>query len=230
MRHVEFSSVFHHLSPINFSHSPDLSAPTALNLNGAFVHIELEVSYLWRQFSVISSDPEESRKSPNVVTIKNLAAFDPNIHVKRFNITDVVDRNGLELKDFFLPCMKSAPHGEHVNFAKQNDASDPEAALVNHLRVNDPPDNAALFSYRAGARHRPLTKSAFEKQLKQAFKIDGIRIGSTVEYLLRGVPIDVMKIKGRLALASKATSGSMLESWHPTCKLSQSFTKMFFES
>ncbi|KAJ7658627.1 hypothetical protein DFH06DRAFT_1044561 [Mycena polygramma] len=140
-------------------------------------------------------------------TVKNLTAFNPAIHVKRSDVTDVVDRNGLRLKDFFLPRTKSAAHGEHVNWAKQNGPSDPEAALANHFRVNDPPRNGALFAYRHGAGHRPLTRAALDKRLKQAFKdagldpllIHGIRIGSTVEYLLRGVPIDVMKIKGRWA-------------------------------
>jgi hypothetical protein len=140
-------------------------------------------------------------------TVKNLTAFDPTVHVKRSNISDIMDRNGLKLKDFFLPWTKSAAHGEHVHFAKQNGLSDPESALENHFRVNNPPPDIALFAYRYGSTHRPLTRSAFDRRLKEAFKnagldplqIHGIRIGSTVEYLLRGVPIDVMKIKGRWA-------------------------------
>ncbi|KAJ6590322.1 hypothetical protein B0H10DRAFT_1830858, partial [Mycena sp. CBHHK59/15] len=50
----------------------------------------------------------------------------------------------------------------------------------------------------------PLTRPTFGKKLKRAFKdagidllmIHSIHIGSTVEYLLPGVPIDVMKVKG----------------------------------
>jgi hypothetical protein len=140
-------------------------------------------------------------------TLKNLSAFDAAIHVKRSDITTVVDRNGLKQTDFFLPKTKSAPQGEHVHFAKQNGVTDPEAALANHFRVNNPPPNSALFSHRFGGTHRPLTKSALDRRIKLAFKgagldpllIHGFRIGSTVEYLLRGVPLDVMKVKGRWA-------------------------------
>ncbi|KZT18308.1 hypothetical protein NEOLEDRAFT_1030631, partial [Neolentinus lepideus HHB14362 ss-1] len=54
---------------------------------------------------------------------------------------------------------------------------------------------------------RPLTKTAFIQRLSKAARaagIDplqghGIRIGATLEYLLRGVPFDVVKVKGRWA-------------------------------
>ncbi|KAJ7243502.1 hypothetical protein C8J57DRAFT_1366042 [Mycena rebaudengoi] len=119
-------------------------------------------------------------------TLKNLSAFDAAIHVKRSDITTVVDRNGLEQTDFFLPKTKSAPQGEHVHFTKQNGVTDPEAALANHFRVNNPPPNSALFSHRFGGTHRPLTKSTLDRRIKLAFK------GA-------GVPLDVMKVKGRWA-------------------------------
>ncbi|KZV78240.1 hypothetical protein EXIGLDRAFT_571631, partial [Exidia glandulosa HHB12029] len=53
----------------------------------------------------------------------------------------------------------------------------------------------------------PLTRHAFQKRLKAAAAAAGfalppthsIRIGSTTEYLLRGVPFDVMRAKGRWA-------------------------------
>lgn len=63
-----------------------------------------------------------------------------------------------------------------------------------------------LFSYtdNNGAR-LPLTKSAFLRKLKDLgnlLKMDfgpghGIRIGSTVWNLLRGMPFEVMRVKGR---------------------------------
>jgi hypothetical protein len=57
-----------------------------------------------------------------------------------------------------------------------------------------------------GAR-RPLTKTAFIARLHKAFKSakleplqgHGIRIGSTLFYLLRGTPFDVVKTIGRWA-------------------------------
>jgi hypothetical protein len=54
---------------------------------------------------------------------------------------------------------------------------------------------------------KPLTKSKFLEVVHQAavsaglekLQGHGIRIGSTLEYLLRGVPFDVVKVKGRWA-------------------------------
>ena len=50
-----------------------------------------------------------------------------------------------------------------------------------------------------------MTKTIFQKQVSEAAlaaklpRLTGhsIRIGSTMEYLLRGLPFDVMKVKGR---------------------------------
>ncbi|KAJ7447175.1 hypothetical protein FB451DRAFT_780703 [Mycena latifolia] len=140
-------------------------------------------------------------------TVKTLTSFDPAIHVKPSDVSRVADRNGLEQTNFALPRTKSAPHGENVYWAKQNGPSDPEAALANHLTVNTPRANDALFSHLHGSGRRPLTKTAFKRRLTEAFKaaniqfihVHGIRIGSTLEYLLRGIPLDVMKAKGRWA-------------------------------
>jgi len=56
-------------------------------------------------------------------------------------------------------------------------------------------------------KHKPLTKAKFIKVVAKAARaagldprqVHGIRIGSTLEYLLRGTPFDVMKVKGRWA-------------------------------
>ncbi|KAJ6596160.1 hypothetical protein DFH09DRAFT_1024018 [Mycena vulgaris] len=140
-------------------------------------------------------------------TVKTLTSFDPAIHVKPDDVSKVTDRNGLEQTNFALPWTKSAPHGESVYWAKQNGVSDPEAAFANHLSINSPPAGGALFSHLHGTGRRPLTKTAFRRRLTDAFKaagiqfihVHGIRIGSTLEYLLRGIPLDVMKAKGRWA-------------------------------
>ncbi|KAJ6453434.1 hypothetical protein C8R47DRAFT_997724 [Mycena vitilis] len=140
-------------------------------------------------------------------SVKTLTSFDPAIHVKPSDISEVGDRNHLSQTNFSLPRTKSAPHGESVYWAAQNGLSDPKAALANHLAVNSPLQNGALFSYLHRKGRRPLTKAAFRTRLAAAFKaadvdfihVHGIRIGSTLEYLLRGVPLDVMKVKGRWA-------------------------------
>ena len=64
-----------------------------------------------------------------------------------------------------------------------------------------------LFAYRVKHARRPLTKTKFLERVNEAARAagleplqgHGIRIGSTLEYLLRGVPFDVMKAKGRWA-------------------------------
>jgi hypothetical protein len=140
-------------------------------------------------------------------TTHRLDAFDPAIHVKPSDIQDARDRQGLKMTNFHLPRTKTSINGEDVSWARQDGPSDPEEALQNHLRINDPPLDNALFAYRHKNSHRPLTKSNFLKRLAIATKAaghkplqgHGIRIGGTLEYLLRNVPFDVVKVKGRWA-------------------------------
>ncbi|KIJ11381.1 hypothetical protein PAXINDRAFT_84572, partial [Paxillus involutus ATCC 200175] len=91
--------------------------------------------------------------------------------------------------------------------AKQVSSSDPHAAFENHLEINSPPHNGPLFAYRNGKSHKALTKGKFLLVLASALKASGrppmqghgIRIGSTLKYLLRNIPFDVIKVKGRWA-------------------------------
>ena len=81
----------------------------------------------------------------------------------------------------------------------------PDSAMQRHLDVNKLDQNFHLFGYSKKGRMVPLTKKTFQKRLADATAIAGllslhghsICIGSTLKYLLRGVPFDVMKIKGR---------------------------------
>ncbi|KIK72651.1 hypothetical protein PAXRUDRAFT_21746 [Paxillus rubicundulus Ve08.2h10] len=117
------------------------------------------------------------------------------------------DWQGLEVYNFHLPCTKSAPLGEDVSWAKQNGLSDPLSALENHFGVKDPPANGALFAYHHNNSHRPLTKKKFLSVLASTathvgiklLQGHGIRIGSTLEYLLWNIPFDVIKVKGHWA-------------------------------
>lgn len=117
------------------------------------------------------------------------------------------DRNGLSVTVLRLPRTKTSLQGEDIYWAKQAGPTDPEEALDNHRRVNQPPENKHLFSYRTNKGHQPLTKRKLIERLAKAAKAanldplqgHGIRIGSTLEYLLRGMPFDVMKTKGRWA-------------------------------
>ena len=108
---------------------------------------------------------------------------------------------------FRLPWTKKSPIGEEVSWAKQDGPHDPEEALNNHFRVNNPPVAAPLFAYHAKAGFTPLTRSKFLKVLDNAItaaglqplKGHGIRIRATLEYLLRKIPFEVVKVKGHWA-------------------------------
>ncbi|OCH89663.1 DNA breaking-rejoining enzyme [Obba rivulosa] len=143
------------------------------------------------------------------LTTRTLTCFDPNIHVKRCDRRIEADRNGLEQTIFFIPRTKCAPNGEDIYWAVQNGPTDPAAALENHLRVNPAQDDARtpLFAYRhqGAPKLRPLTKHALITRLASAARAadldplqgHGIRIGGTLEYLLRGKPFDAVRTIGR---------------------------------
>jgi len=143
-------------------------------------------------------------------TVPNLSSFqaEPTKYVKRSDVRQEVDRNGLKTTVFHLPRTKSSQAGEDISWAKQHGPSDPEVALANHFHVNNPPPDGALFAYKHSTNsHRPLTKTKFIARLAKAAKEaglnplqgHGIRIGATLEYLLRNIPFDVVKTMGRWA-------------------------------
>ncbi len=143
--------------------------------------------------------------------VRKLEGFDSSMSVSRKHLSHDQDRNGLKVTVVHLPKTKTSPHGEDVFWSKQNGDTDPDAALQNHLQINHPPQEGHLFAYmhQRGSRleHRALTKNKFLERIAKAARAvnleplqgHGIRIGSTLEYLLRGVPFDVMKVQGRWA-------------------------------
>lgn len=138
-------------------------------------------------------------------TVPSLKAFDRTTHVTVGDIRHDVDRHGFCVTVFCLPRTKTSPTGEEVYWASQSGLADPRAALTNHLAINRPSSSDALFSWRHKSGLRVLTRGAFLKCLKEAsarcgqgdLKGHGIRIGGTLEYLLRGVPFDAVKTMGR---------------------------------
>jgi hypothetical protein len=99
------------------------------------------------------------------------------------------------------------PSCEDVLWAKQNGPTDLDEAFQNYLLLNTPPNDGHLFAYKWKKGHHPLTKRAFILCLAEAAQAageeplqgHGIRIGSTLKYLLRGVSFKTMKIMGRWA-------------------------------
>ncbi|KAF5346190.1 hypothetical protein D9756_011123 [Leucocoprinus leucothites] len=134
------------------------------------------------------------------LTVPTLKSFDPSRHVK--------STDGLVSTVLHIPKTKAAPiDGEDIYWVKQDDDSDPHAALDNHLHVNQPNPTEHLFSYTHNDKRRPLTKKIFLSTISSVAqsanlptrKGHAICIGSTLEYLLRGTPFEVMKAKGRWA-------------------------------
>ena len=140
-------------------------------------------------------------------TVTRLDGFDPAKHVTPTNLKNEKDRNGLQVTVLHLPCAKSSREGEDVSWARQHGPTDPYDALENHMQINQPPAMAHLFAYKAKSGYRPLTKKTFIARLAQAARDageeplqgHGIRIGATLEYLLRGIPFETMKVLGRWA-------------------------------
>ena len=141
------------------------------------------------------------------VTVPKLDGFNPRTHVKVSDVRhDVKDRNSCSETVFFIPWTKAAREkGETIFWAKQEGITDPHEALLNHLRVNNPPNDNHLFAFKFKDGMRPMTRSILitrinkiaTSKLLPKLPGHGIRIGSTLEYLLRGVPFDVVKAKGR---------------------------------
>lgn len=147
------------------------------------------------------------------LTVGNLSSFEAGMFVEINSVRKEIDRNGLEVTAIHIPYTKSTrakgnSNGEDIFWAEQNNDTDPLFALNNHIRVNNPGKGEHLFAYNglAGAR-RPLTKHSLRTEITRALQQTGqeqlkghsFRIGGTLEYLLRNVPIDVVKIKGRWA-------------------------------
>lgn len=141
------------------------------------------------------------------VTVLRLNAFNPNIHIKVSNVRyDVEDRNSLKQMVIFLPWTKvSMEKGEEIFWAAQDGNVDPATALAEHIHINEPAQNDHLFAFKHGVDMRPMTRLIFLIRIEKLTwdhglpKLQGhsIRIGSTLEYFLKGVPFEVVKAKGR---------------------------------
>lgn len=141
-------------------------------------------------------------------TVSAIRDFDPRKHVTRANMSKTANRGGLPVTKIHLPRTKCSPvEGEDAYWAVQEGPTNPKEALENHLRVN-PATNAEqthLFAWKHVKGMRPLSKRQLLKRTAAAaeaakqpdLKGHGLRIGGTLEYLLCGVPFDVVKAMGR---------------------------------
>ena len=138
-------------------------------------------------------------------TAQTLGSFSPNTHVTPKHLSYNQDCNGLKVTVLHLPRTKSAgSEGEDVYWASQEGNTDPTKALAQHLRVNQLSEASHLFLYKVVNTRCTLTKLKFLERVGDAacmaglepLQGHGIRIGSTLEYLLQGIPFDIMKAKG----------------------------------
>ena len=143
-------------------------------------------------------------------TVKRLDNFNPEHHAKRSNLDmDVTDRHGNEVTTIFIPWTKaSKSQGEELNWAAQPQSGvDPKRAMQKHLELNEFDNGLHLFHHHHRGASRPMSKSVFLTRIRKALKDAGrppltghsLRIGGTLEYLLRGVDFSVVRVKGRWA-------------------------------
>jgi hypothetical protein len=139
-------------------------------------------------------------------TLPDKIQFDATTHIARSAFKQITDREGNVAWVFKVPRTKTEIAGEDIYWAPQpSSTSDPLQALQNHLRINNPPPDGHLFAYKYGTSYRPLRKKKFLQRINELLTkvrqetIQGhsIRIGSTLEYLLRGMSFEALKVKGR---------------------------------
>jgi len=141
-------------------------------------------------------------------TVRTISSFDGKRHATGRATALDQDRNGLQVRTFRLPFTKSAKEkGESTSWAQQPGPTDPWEAFENHQHVNNPPPDAHIFAYKTNRRKilTPLTKRKVIQRIKTItssnnlpnFEGHGLRIGGTLEYLLRGIPFDVVQSMGR---------------------------------
>jgi hypothetical protein len=126
------------------------------------------------------------------LTVSSLQAFDPSAHPKRSDMTTRTDRNGIVMHVLRPPVTKTAQQGEDIYWSAQPSLSDPQAAMSNHIWLNEPTPAQHIFAWRHQKGSRPLTRAAFLTRLKRLVTARGkqtlhghsIRIGGTLELLL----------------------------------------------
>ncbi|GJF00778.1 hypothetical protein PsYK624_170790 [Phanerochaete sordida] len=150
------------------------------------------------------------------MTVVNLTdnSFNPVRHLKITDVSEKWDAKlACQVTALHAPSTKASPlTGEDIFFAQQLGPADAKKALAVHVRVNDPQPLEHLFTHtvidgRGRAIRRPLSRSVFIARIKRAsiaaniIPKDGhsLRIGGTLEYLLRSVPFPVVQHHGRWA-------------------------------
>lgn len=133
--------------------------------------------------------------------------FDAACHIQQSQVQEECDASGNIIFSFQLPRTKVAVTGETVSCAlRPGNLADPQAALDAHYALNAPGKDGHLFAYQDRCGNiTNMSKQRFLTTLKRKCEALGevmpqghaLRIGSTLELLLAGVPFEVVKTKGR---------------------------------
>jgi hypothetical protein len=104
-----------------------------------------------------------------------------------------------------LPRTKTHHQGQDIVLVDQRAPINPISLLKNHLRVNNVPSDAHIFSYISADGLSVLSKTTFLQRCNEVWHLLGypratghcFRIGGTTELLIAGIPPDVVKATGR---------------------------------
>ena len=138
-------------------------------------------------------------------TVPAIKLFDPRRHITISGISFQHDKFFNKVTAFRLPSTKVSDAGETVFWAPQSGKTDPQFFLLKHLELNEPGPHEHLFTFKTYNKRLPLTRNIFLRNIKIAAQkaqipyLSGhsLRIGATLEYLLRGIPFEVVKHIGR---------------------------------
>jgi hypothetical protein len=141
-------------------------------------------------------------------TVQTIKSFSVKKHITMSATALDQDRNGLQVRTFRIPFTKvSREKGETTSWAQQPGPTDPWEAFENHQQINAPAPNTHIFAYKTNRRKAltPLTKRKVIERVRSIalandlpiFEGHGLRIGGTLEYLLRGIPFEVVRSMGR---------------------------------
>ena len=138
-------------------------------------------------------------------TVTLLDSFDPAIHIKCSDVKATVAQHNNHATVFSLPCTKCLKDGKDVYCAAQPGTVNPISELKIHISVNNLPANGHLFTYIYTGSHPPLTKNTFLNWLNtiavllglKSLKGHAVHINGTLEYLLWGVPFNIIKSMGQ---------------------------------
>ena len=126
-----------------------------------------------------------------------------------------------------LPRTKTHKHGQDVVLVDQRAPINPVALLKNHIRVNNIPNDAYLFSYTSTLGPSFLSRDLFLKRCDAVWSLLGyprtvghsFRIGGTTELLIAGTPPDIVKVMGRWS------SDSFLRYWRSLDALAPQYVR-----